>query len=247
MVRLLGEVAAAEGSLSFKRNLLMSGLCELVGVDAWYWGMVGRAEPGKLPSFAIQIKGGFTEEQFANYLKAQEHPDMKALNAPFLAECAEKKTHVTRLRQQIDVDGNFPKSAVYELWRTADLAPLILSFRPMSDGQVSGIALFRRFDRELFDERESKIAHILLSEVPWLHDEAWPDRKRERTYELPPRLNTVLNLMLQGIGRKQIADKMDISVNTLAGYAKDLYERFGVHSQSELIRRFVEGDGGDTP
>ena len=117
----------------------------------------------------------------------------------------------------------------------------------MSDGQMSGVALFRRFDRELFTERESRIIHILLSEVPWLHDAAWPDAKREKAHELPPRLNTLLNLMLQGLSRKQIADQMGISINTLSGYAKDLYGRFRVHSQAELIRRFIEGDGGDTP
>ena len=247
MVRLLGEVAAAEGSLAFKRNLLMNGLCELVDVDAWYWCQLGQAESGKQPSFAVSLKGGFTDDQFANYLAAVEHPDMKELNAPFLAECAETNAHVTRLRQQIDVDGKFPKSKVYELWRKADLAPLILSFRPMADGQMSGICLFRSFDRKLFTERESRIVHILLSEVPWLHDGAWPDAKRERAYELPPRLITLLNLMLLGLPRKQIAEKMGISVNTLSGYVKDIYERFRVHSQSELISRFVEGDGGDTP
>ena len=247
MVRILGEVAASDGSVQFKRNLLMNGLCQLVDVDSWYWCMLGRVEPGKQPSFAVNLKGGFSEEQFADYLKAQEHPDMKNLNAPFLSELEKEKSHVTRLRQQIDVEGNFPKSDVYEMWRKADLAPLILSFRPISGGQISGIALFRRFDRKLFTERDSKIVHILLSEVPWLHDGAWPGLQREKTYELPPRLNTLLNLLLEGSSRKQIAAQMGITVNTLSGYVKDLYERFQVHSQTELIRRFVEGDGGDTP
>ena len=76
MVRFLGEVAAAEGSLPFKRNLLMHGLCRLVDVDAWYWGVIGRSEPGKLPSFTINLKSGFFEQQFADYLKAPEHSDM---------------------------------------------------------------------------------------------------------------------------------------------------------------------------
>ena len=105
MVRLLAEVGGAQGSLTFKRNLLMNGLCELVGVDAWYWCAIGNAEVGKQISFAIQQKGGLTDEQFAKHLKALEHPDMKMLNAPFIEECAAKKTHVTRLRQQIDKEG----------------------------------------------------------------------------------------------------------------------------------------------
>lgn len=63
--------------------------------------------------------------------------------------------------------------------------------------------------------------------------------------ELTPRMKTVINQLLQGMGRKQIATDMGISIHTLNGYVKEIYARFEVHSQSELIRRFVEGDGGD--
>lgn len=247
LIRLLGEVAAAQGTLSQKRALLMDGLCQLIQIDAWYWAMLGRAEPGQLPSFSINLKGGFTDQQFADYLAAQEHPDMKLLNAPIIEELITKKRHLTRLRQQIDKEGNFPKTNVYALWRKADIAPLILSLRPLATGKVSALALFRRFDHPLFNERESRIAHILLSEVPWLHEESWPKHPNEDLQQLSPRLNTILNLLLQGETRKEIAYQLDISINTVSGYARDLYRRFEVHSQSELIRRFIEGDGGDTP
>ena len=133
------------------------------------------------------------------------------------------------------------------LWKEADLGPIILSFRPTSSGQTSGICIFRNYEKNLFDLRESKIAHILLSEVPWLHDDAWPGHPDDTVKAISPRLNTMLNLLLQGRNRKHIAAEMKISINTVSGYAKDLYRRFDVHSQAELIRKFVDGDGGDLP
>jgi DNA-binding CsgD family transcriptional regulator len=245
MIKLLGAIAGVNGSLSYKRGLLMDGLCELIGVDCWHWSMLGEVKGGDLPSFSVYLKGGFTEQQFADYLKAQEHKDMAMLQAPFFEEFTAKKGHITRLRQQIDVEGRFPKTDVYELWRKADVAPLILSMRPTSSGQISIVSLFRRFDKKLFTPRESKMTHIILTEVPWLHDQAWPNHPGKKTRNISPRQKTVMNLLLQGWSRKEIAYRLEISINTVSGYVKEVYRHFEVHSQSGLIRRFIEGDGGD--
>jgi DNA-binding CsgD family transcriptional regulator len=243
----LAEVGGLEVDLATKRRMLLERLAKLIDADCWFWTMMGEREPGEMATFSVYLKGGFTEEQFAKYIQAQEHPEMAALNAPFMEEFAREGGHITRLRQQIDVENRFPETAVYDLWREADLAPLIFSMRPTSSGQASGVLMFRKFDRPLFTERESRIAHIILTEVPWLHDESWPNHPQQKLAQLSPRLNTVTNLLLQGRARKDIADSMGISIHTLNGYIKDLYARFEVHSQGEFIRRFVEGDGGDQP
>ena len=245
MVRTLAELSGLDSNLDEKRAHLLEDIANHIGADCYYWALLGQSEAGKLPTFTVYLKGGFTENQFAKYLSAQEHPDMKMLNAPLLKELGEKGAHITRLRQQIDPEGIFPSTEVYQLWKDADLAPLIISVRPNSDGQVSAIAFFRRFDRPLFDERENRIAHIMLSEVPWLHDKAWSAHPRAKMETLSPRLHTVTNLLFQGWQRKKIAEEIDISLHTLNGYVKEIYTYFDVHSQSELIRHFMNGDGGD--
>lgn len=245
MMAVLGHIAGLDDDLASKRRILLENLARLIDADCWYWCLLGRKTPGELPTFSVFLKGGFSEEQFAKYLTAQEHPEMAMFNAPILEELERRGSHITRLRQQVDPENRFPESDVFRLWREADLAPLILSMRPGINGQVSAVALFRNFDRPLFNERENRIAHVMLNSVPWLYEEAWPNHPRSRMGVLSPRLHTVINLLLQGMGRKQIATEMGISIHTLNGYIKEVYARFEVHSQSELIRRFVEGDGGD--
>lgn len=247
MVRLLGEISANRGSGAEKRKMLMDGLVEMIDADAWCWGMLGRLEAGSMPTFSVLSKGGFSEQRFADYLKAQEHPAMRELNAPFLMELAQKGSHLTRLRQHMDPTGIMVESGAYKLWQKADIGPIVLSMRPLADGQTSGIALFRSFDREDFNARESRIAHILLSEVTWLHEEVTPGEDSPKLQNLSPRLNTVLNLLTHGQPRKEIATQLEISIHTVNEYVKELYARFDVHSQSELIRRFIDGDGGDRP
>ena len=245
MMAVLGHIAGLDEDLATKRRKLLENLAQLIDADCWHWCLLGRKTPGELPTFSVFLKGGFTEDRFSKYLRAQEHPEMAMFNAPILAELENRGLHITRLRQQVDAENRFPKSDVYRLWREADLAPLILSMRPSADGQVSAVTLFRNFDRPLFDERENRIAHVMLSSVPWLHNEAWPNHPRQRMGVLSPRLHTVINLLLQGMGRKQIAAQMGISIHTVNDYVKEVYSRFEVHSQSQLIRHFVQGDGGD--
>lgn len=246
MVSSLGKIAVLDSDLNAKRTVLLHDIAELIGADCYFWCLLGQDEAGRPLTFTVFLKGGFTEEQFANYLTAQEHPEMAALNAPILGEVSEKRTHITRLRQQLDPQGKFPTMDVYKLWEKADVAPLIFSVRPTSDGRISGVAFFRSFDSPLFDERENRIAHIMLSEVPWLHDNAWSAHPRAEMLTISPRLNTVSNLLFQGWQRKKIADEIGISLHTLNGYVKEIYAHFGVHSQAELIRRFMDGDGGDS-
>ncbi len=109
----------------------------------------------------------------------------------------------------------------------------------------SGIGIYRRFGRPDFTDREIRITHIILKEVPWLHEQGWPEDRGATVHQLARRQRMALNLLIAGQGRKQIADHMKISVNTVHEYIKDIYDFFGVHSQAELMSRFYEGNGHD--
>lgn len=247
MVKLLGDIAGMNDTLENKRRALVEGLARLIDADAWYWAILGNGTPGERPTFSVYLKQGFGEAQFARYLRALEHPEMKGFNEPFFAEFARNGHHITRLYQQIDPEGRFPRSDAAIGWREANLGPFIFSARAATSGQTNGICIFRYADRPLFSERDSRIAHILLSEVAWLHDSAWTEHPTDQVFRLSPRLHTVLNLLIQGRSRKEIAADLEISPHTLGDYIKEIYSRFNVGSQASLISRFYQGDGGDTP
>ncbi len=64
---------------------------------------------------------------------------------------------------------------------------------------------------------------------------------------LPVRQRLTLEFLLQGQSRKAMAREMEISINTVSGYVRDIYRLFGVNSQAQLVSRFFRGDGGDAP
>lgn len=246
IVRLLGEITMARGTLAEAKQQLMTGLCSLIGADAWMWG-VGQHDPQNVPFYISFHRGNIDDERYARLLHAVNHPEMAGFTRPFSEELARTGAHLTRLRQQINCDGSFKGSKAEQAWLRANIDAVILSCKPLPDGGFSSIGIYRNADRPLFTEREARIAHILLSEVPWLHLEGWPNERGESATKLYPRLRTVLNLLIEGWSRKQIADRLDLSLHTVNGYIKDVYDHFGVHSQAELLVRFTKGNGGDTP
>jgi DNA-binding CsgD family transcriptional regulator len=245
IVRLLGENCAVQGSISDKRRHLMTGLCRLVDGDAWGWAMAAELNPERLPVYIGFIHGGFTEEMFARYLAVQTHPDMIWASSSLCRELEEKKRHLTRSAQQVFSFDKFMKSPVSKLWRDCGIYPGLISFYPLPEGVYSGIAVYRKCERERFGERERRIAHVLMAEVPWLHANQSPETVLNDVPRLAVRQRLALELLLQGHSRKTIAEDMNVSVNTVAGYARDIYRFFNVTSQAQLIRRFFRGDGGD--
>jgi DNA-binding CsgD family transcriptional regulator len=245
IARLLGEVPAIEGDIAAQKRHLMEGLCALIGADSWAWATTFRFAPEEVPLSSGFLTGGFDAGQFARFQEAIEHPDTGLLNTTLAMDLEKKQTHITRRLDQIDPAGHFQKSASYPIWIAAGVEHFILSIRPSQSGALSQIALYRRPGSLPFTSRESLITHIILSEVPWLHDDVLSNDLGSTFTLLSSRQRLTLNLLLEGQTRKQISQHLELSPHTIDGYVKEVFRHFGIHSQPELIARFQTGDGGD--
>jgi DNA-binding CsgD family transcriptional regulator len=247
MVRLLGETCTLKGTINQKKHFLMEGLCRLIDIQAWAWVHAVEMVPGKLPVYVAYIHGGFSEEKLGAFIKIQSHPDMAHMSTPICRELIGRAAPLSRTLQQIVPVDEFNQASVATEWRVCGISPRLLSFHPLADGSFSGLGVYRSSEKPLFTEREARIAHIILCEVPWLHERQGPTAEVAlEVPQMPRRQRLALELLLQGLSRKAIADTMDISVNTVAGYVKAIYAFFGVSSQAGLINRFFLGNGGET-
>jgi DNA-binding CsgD family transcriptional regulator len=104
----------------------------------------------------------------------------------------------------------------------------------------SHIVLRRDANDPPYTARESHLACLVLEEIPWLHQRVGPGRAKSP--KLSPRQQLTLDLLLLGLGRKEIADQLGISPGTVVGYIGDLYRSFGVNSQAELMRARFQPD-----
>ncbi|MDF1811620.1 MAG: LuxR C-terminal-related transcriptional regulator [Verrucomicrobiales bacterium] len=245
MIRLLGDVAGTENQIEAKRAMLLEGLRSLIDADRWVWTLMGYVSENTKVPHTLFLHGGFAEGELTKYLEIQEHSDLKWMTEKFFTELQETEKNVTRLGQQLVTEEQLAGADIYPHLVQANLGPIALFGRSTRNGQVSVISFFRTVDRPLFSSRDARIIHIILSEVQWMHENSWPNHPREEISRLSPRLRTVLCLMIQGASRKTIARELSLSLHTVHGYIKHIYQALGVHSQSELICRFIEGDGGD--
>lgn len=126
---------------------------------------MSETHPDRPPSSLGLVHGGFDDERFARYLEAINHPGMEPVTRPANLELQEKGIHLTRTRLQMYPGQLLDHSVVAPFWELADIGPLLTSMRPMADGGMSEIGVYRSLEQPHFDEREAKIAHILLSEV----------------------------------------------------------------------------------
>lgn len=237
MVRLVADVTGLHADHVTAKRHLMDGLCRLIGADRWLWALTYLQPGGENTHLFFQYHG-FTEEEFSLIAQAADHPDLAVLMVPFTEELTRTAAHLTRLRQEIDPADTFATTDVQRLFLQAGVRPLMLSARPLNDRCQSFVAIYREKHREEFTPRERQIAHILLTEVSWLHGLGWPQDMGAKVPSLTPRNRTVLNLLLDGHSRKEIAARLDISIHTVSGYVKEVYAAFGVQSHAELMRRF---------
>ncbi len=243
IVFLLGDVAAQNGGHEERKRTLMDGLCRLIGAEFWIWGLAVEFIPGaqKPPIKTSMMSGGFSEEQVPKLLVALDHRELEEVMKPLSQIFLDGETHFTRRHDQYDTENAIGLPHILVDWEAADIGAPMVYYRLVPNDCMSSIGLYRRFNDPPFAERESRIVDIVLTEVDWLHEQGWPWESALRVPSLSHRNRMALNLLLEGLPRKQIADHMDISIHTVNDYIKSIYEMFSVHSHAELLNRFRGG------
>ncbi|WP_411826523.1 helix-turn-helix transcriptional regulator [Luteolibacter sp. AS25] len=241
MIRLLADTAILPGGHFEKKRFLVDGMAELIGSHCWVWTLGCKIRPNEPQTYVAFLHGGFDDRRFTHFLEAIEHPDMPAAAAQFYLALSSGQ-HTTMVLEEIDPDSHSIKGEVSEIWKKADIGPVILSGYPLDSDSTSTIGLYRPYDAPPFSQREKAIAHLILNEVPWLHLSGWPEDRGAAVPTLNKKQRLLLNLLLEGLPRKAAADQMSISENTVSRYAWEVFQHFGVSSQVELMKKFLLAD-----
>lgn len=69
----------------------------------------------------------------------------------------------------------------------------------------------------------------------------------DESRRLSLRETEVLGLIARGLGNKEIAERLSLSVETIRSYLKNIYEKMHVHSRAEAVAKYIGGGGGRLP
>ncbi|MGC1479962.1 MAG: helix-turn-helix transcriptional regulator [Chthoniobacterales bacterium] len=224
-----------------RKRYLLDGMAQLVSADYVAWVLAAATDPGKKPVYVGFETRGISAEQMPKFLRIQAHPALAEYSQPLLVELSATGQQVTANVQDIFDYAEFESSEWGKMWADADIAPRCIIHRPLANGGVSGIGCYRRLGRPLFTECERLIVHLLLTEIPWLHEMGWPGDLGAKVPDLPPQGWLVHEMLLQGFDRSRIAAELGISRHTSDSYVKQVFRHLGVQSQPELMARFFLG------
>lgn len=246
MVRLLGEVAGLDADIPAKKRFLMNGVCELVNAEKWLWnyGVFGTRDD--IGAGFMMIHDGWTDREMATVYQAQYDITRPPPDLEHYLAAVTRRQPFTRARWQMVSDDDWYASPHCQHYRKGIADDFIVSFYPLPESDVWSVAgLYHNWDGSRFSSRDVRIVHVMMTEIPWLHMQGLPSDGGRDVHKLSPRQRTVLNMLLEAHGKKQIAYHLGLSEWTVNDYIKAIYRHFNVSSRAELLRRFMVGDGGD--
>lgn len=181
-----------------QRRFIMHRLAALVNADTWVWGVSPLLEPGKQPVYLFNHTHGFDESRMSRFLLAVEHSDSGAMTAPLALAMMETGNRATRDLSCIVSRKRFSSSPARPLWEAAGIGPLLISIGPTPGGGISVVGFYRPVRAPDFTPRETRLMHIILTELPWLHDDGLPHSPARPVATLSPRQRIITNLLAQG-------------------------------------------------
>lgn len=88
------------------------------------------------------------------------------------------------------------------------------------------------------ERRQGCHALVMIKDLN-LNQEFWADRLKEE-YHLSPREVQCVSLVSEGRDLKDVAELMEIGIETVRQYMKNIYKKMGVHKQHELVSLALE-------
>ena len=229
---------AAQTAGELSRRTLLAALGGLIAADSWVWLSSSGSE-----LFAENGEGDFVHDGWRD--DAEREIALTALKqCPLnlvLAASAERQENraqgYTRLGGELlNVDGAAQSTPP---WRRAGLRDVLITIYPLASGGYS-VAGFCRRSGDPFTDRERSLLHCVFQNVPWLHGEAPLQAGAKLGGLLSRREREVLELLLEGHARKEVAARLNLSTHTVADYLKVIYKKLGVTSRAALLAKFIQ-------
>jgi DNA-binding CsgD family transcriptional regulator len=134
-----------------------------------------------------------------------------------------------------------PAQASQPAARNGNDIQILQSIVQLSDLPVSATIQLYRIgpSARRFTDRAHGLTNLFHKEMSWIY-QADVVLISPNAMSLSPRARQTLELLLSGLGEKQIASQLRLSPNTVHHYVKSIHRHFGVSSRSELLARWVE-------
>lgn len=113
---------------------------------------------------------------------------------------------------------------------------------PTTAGPSCGFWFTRDSGSRDFDERAVRVMTVLRPHLAAVYDR-WLQRRR-RPPGITDREAEVLELLREGLGNREIAERLVLSSHTVRTHLENIFEKLGVHTRTAAVRRAFGGSNG---
>lgn len=240
---LLGSVARIaddHAEIAGRRKAMIKALADAIGADSglWAWGRGWPDSSAVVP--VAQIDVGFDDHHRTIIMDMGLDAELDREFRGRIRRQMGPSTHVTSITSDIFTPEEWAAEPfMRRMLRRAGWTSWLHSVRYGARDTWSNLLLLRNEGRPDFGPPEAAVAHLVLAVVPWLHSTVEESLPAEVLIGLTPRQRTVMLMMLDGLSRKAIASRLDISSDTVGDHIKAIYAQFGVGTSGQLAALFL--------
>ncbi len=226
------------------QSVLLDGVQKLAGLSFVGLQLTGLFSEGRIPDLLpIAYKGWETPEQERIYLSSMTDEDRVMLpNVDKALGPAMAQGSVAFSRAMIVSDELWYQSEFYQRYvKRAGMDEWVSSFRvaPQLDSIVM-IGGNRKLGAPPIPMSTVKLLGILGEEITPLLGTRLSLRNQISKAGLTPRQRQTLDLLLEGLSEKQVAQQLGLSKATIHDYIVKLHKHFDVQSRGELLSYFIK-------
>ena len=239
LIATVAKVADAQLDLSERRKAILTRLLEMVESTGgmWSWGVSSDSATSIAPVASIAI--GFTPEENTAVIQTGLDPTMhEEFRIPVMKQM-QGRSQCTTVRTELYDDRQWKKTQMHSNLVEGGCDEWVHCIRNCGSETWSSLWMMRRIGEPPFLPADQQLIDLAMSSIPWLGatlDNALPV---ESCVALTARQRIVLMMQLDGLSRKEIASRLQITVDTVGDHMKKIYEHFDVTSTGELAALFL--------
>lgn len=244
LVNLLSTVSdpSIEQPIADRKRALCEGIASIIRAEAWIWASAQCSEDGAEQASVIYRDGGWQDErERAQVLGTIVHPRHQPTCIGEVREAINRRVCITRCRPQLFDEAAWWASPTGKAWRAAGYDEFLMSAWPANQDEFNWIGFYRRIGWPPFEEQDRVVAHAVFSQSGWIRNDCATPGGCDQLALLSPRERQVLQLLLGGDSRKQVASKLSLSPHTVSDHLKEIYRKLGVATRGELLSKFIPG------
>lgn len=244
LLRAVAEIADGYRVLADRRQALLECLARLVHADSGHWCWArGRPDSERILAVGF-IPFGYTEAEFKTLMQfaldAQLQEEFhQGLQAHRREHPRDDGVWIVTLEEGFPADRYPPDYWIFQRMQQCGLFRWMQGGRYLPNNTFAVLSFGRREGRPTFSRADKSLVELAISSIPWLWPNAEESIPQEAVEALSPRQRAVMFLVLDGLSRKKIASRLEISEETVNHHLKAIYKHFDVQSATELSALFL--------